>query len=181
MKTQTLIGVSSFVVLLAACGGKAKPAEEPAPAASPETTATAAPAGTDAPPLGSAPLADTPKPDDAPPPPASPSPAPPPDVISCTAAASSCTEVKVGPDGAAPPRDRCTASGGAPQDGPCSHDNVLATCTLSAKNSAVMYLYRSRDEQENKGLIAGAKPGCARGKGKFVVLPKAGSKGSSKH
>jgi hypothetical protein len=181
MKTQTLVGVSSFVVLFAACGGKAKPAEEPAAAASPETPATAAPAGTDAPPLGAAPPADAPKADDAPPPPATPSPAPPPDVISCAVVASSCTEVKVGPDGAAPPRERCTASGGAAHDGPCSHDNVLATCTMSAKNSGVMYVYRSRDEEENKGLIAGAKPGCARGKGKFVVVPKAGGKGGGKH
>lgn len=93
-----------------------------------------------------------------------------PSVISCVSM-NVCTEMRVGPKEAAEAKARCVGASGESHDGPCSHDAVLATCTLP-KNQATIFYYRDANADMEKGRIMGGKPGCASAKGKFQILAK---------
>lgn len=98
-----------------------------------------------------------------------------PDVISCLTTETTCAELKLDGQDPGPPRERCKAQGGTAKDGPCSQDDVAATCALK---NATIYTYKAKDKDKdfNRGLVAGAKTSCKQAKGTFkpTAKPKGG-------
>ncbi|MBS2012677.1 MAG: hypothetical protein JST00_07320 [Deltaproteobacteria bacterium] len=146
MKPHSLLALVALGALALACGGK--PAK--APLTSDEAPKDEAPAGGDE--ASSAP---------APPPPAEPV------VIACESKPATCGETSATGDEVEKAKERCTSASGEPHDGPCSRDNLAATCEIADKKLSI-FTYAAGSPGQTKGRVKGAKGTCEAAGGTFT-------------
>lgn len=169
MKPHSILLLVTFAALAPAlaCGGK--PAK--APLTSDEAPKDEGPPGGDETSSGAAPA----------PPPAEPV------VIACESKPATCGETSATGDEVEKAKERCTSASGEPHDGPCSRDNLAATCEIPDKNLSI-FTYAAGSPGQTKGRVKGAKGTCesagvtftpAHGGGKGAGTKK-GGKGKKK-